>query len=163
MTRQEIASTAGWWVALLAAYVLLVGQIGWEELLAGSVTAVFASTAAVVARRAGKIRLRAHLRWLPQFARLPWRVVGDCGLAVVAFWQRLASGRSRLGVFRAVPFDAGRHGPVSAARRALVTWGASLPPNAYVVAVDHEHGLLLVHELVDTSRRPGNGNKQWPL
>jgi hypothetical protein len=46
------------------------------------------------------------------------------------------------------PFEATGEDPRSAARRALAVAGGSLAPNAIVVEIDPERGVLVRHELV---------------
>ncbi len=152
-----------WWVVLVGYYFLLIGKASWPETLAAGVGAAIAATAVVVTQRSGALRFRVRVRWAVHFLQLPWRVLADTGIVLAALVRRLVLRRSVHGVFRAIPFAGGGDDPASAARRALVIAGASLAPNTYVIAIDRDAELLLVHQLVPSPEPPGRGDREWPL
>lgn len=152
-----------WWIVLVGYYLLLVGKATWGEARAGVVGAAIAATAATVTTQRGELRFQVRLRWAVHLLRLPWRVLADTGIVMAALGRRLVLRRAVHGTFRAVPFDPGSDDPTSAARRALVTAGVSLAPNTYVIAIDRDAGLLLVHQLVRSPEPPGHGDREWPL
>ena len=77
----------------------------------------------------------------------------DSWLLAEALWGQLR-GRPVRGVFRVVPFPAEQDDARSAARRALVTSIVSLAPNTYVVGIEGEEGVMLVHQLVPEPGSP---------
>jgi multisubunit Na+/H+ antiporter MnhE subunit len=158
-----VRSWLGWWAALLGLYLLLAAKLTGEEILVGVGAAALAATAATVTVKAGNLRFQPRLSWLRRFARLPGLVLADCGIMAAVLWRHIVQRRTVEGVFRTVPFDAGGDDAVSAARRALVTAGISLAPNTYLVDMDRERGILLVHQLVPSAETPGKGDREWPL
>ncbi|HWG46818.1 MAG TPA: Na+/H+ antiporter subunit E [Gemmataceae bacterium] len=159
----EIRSWAGWWTVFALTYLLLAGSLQWAELVAGTVLAGLAALAVTAARTAGHLHFAPRLRWLAQLRRLPGRILADYGIVGAALWRTIIRRQRIEGAFRTIPFDAGDDDPVSAARRALVTVGACLAPNTYVVAIDFQRGSLLVHQLIPSAQPPGDGDKEWPL
>jgi hypothetical protein len=87
--------------------------------------------------------------------RLPLQAVLDTGLLVTVLWRRLVLRRPVGGSFHAVPFRAGRGDTEEAARRAISGIAGSFAPNTYVLDVDWERELILVHQLVS---RPNQKN-----
>lgn len=152
-----------WWVSLLGLYLLLVGKLTWPESVAGALAAALGATGATAAALAGHLHFRPHLRWLRQVAGLPWRVLADCGIVAAALWRAAVRRRPVKGEFRTIPFDPGDESGASAARRALVAAGVSVAPNTFVVVVDREHRVLLVHQLVPSASPSGGGDREWPL
>lgn len=152
-----------WWAVLFGFYLLLAAKQAVAEAVAGVAIAALGAAAATSTAGAGKLRFRARLPWLAQVARLPGRILADCGIVAVALWRRLVGRHVVSGEFRIVPFDPGGDDAESAARRALVTLGVTLAPNTYVVAVDRERGVLLLHQLVPSAQPPGGGDREWPL
>lgn len=72
--------------------------------------------------------------------RVTWVLLAHCLL------RRPSSGHFRVARYRAVADESG-----DVARRILSEWSASLGANRYVIGIDAEHGVLLVHELVWSS------------
>jgi multisubunit Na+/H+ antiporter MnhE subunit len=154
---------AGWWLGFIPFYLLLAGNMSWQELIAGIVLSGIAALAVTVTCRAGSLYFEPRWHWLRYFRRLPGRVLTD-SLLVAAVLARALFRREKIaGAFRTIPFDPGGDDAESASRRALVLAGACLTPNTYVVAVDMERGQLLLHQLVPTAQPPGVDNPEWPL
>lgn len=162
----RVLCTAGYWVGWLAGllgfYLLLAVKLSWQEAAAGAVAAAVGATGATVVARVGGLHFRVHLRWLRRFIRLPWRVLADCGIVTAALGCALVRRRPVEGYFRTVPFDPGDNRGDSAARRALVAAGISIAPNTFVVAIDREHHLLVIHQLVPSARPPRGEDEEWP-
>jgi hypothetical protein len=78
-------------------------------------------------------------------------LVTDTARVTWALFTRLALRRPVRGKFRAVRYDAVGEAPEDVARRILTQWGASAAPNRYVIGIERERRLLLIHELVPTS------------
>ncbi len=158
-----VCSWVAWWLPLLVLYLLLTGKPTWEEASAGLAAAAIATVGAVVAARAAALEFQPRLRWLVRLGRPFLQMLLDCCLVLGALWPRLVQGKNVEGVFSTIPFDPGGDDPQQAARRALITVGITLAPNTYVIGMDRQQGLILVHQLIPTRQPPGNGNREWPL
>ncbi len=75
-------------------------------------------------------------------------MVRDTATVFAALWRHLFTSDRVQGAWRALPYEAGGDDPRSAARRALVTAAISATPNTYVVGIDRETNVMLVHQLV---------------
>lgn len=158
-----IRAWLAWSIFFTALYLLLVDTTVLPEVVAGALTAAFASAIMVRAGREERVTLTPDFpRSLALLCRLPSRVVVDSGLVFVALWRRVVRREQIEGEFCVVPFHAGDDDPRARARRALVVIGLSLPPNSYVVSVDAAAGHLIVHQLVRRATPPGGGDRDWP-
>ncbi len=158
-----IRAWLAWSIFFTALYLLLVGTTVLPEVVAGALTAAFASAIMVRAGREERVTLTPDLpRSLALLCRLPSRVVVDSGLVFVALWRQVVRREQIEGEFFLVPFHAGGDDPHARARCALVVIGLSLPPNSYVVSVDAVAGHLIVHQLVCRATPPGGGDRDWP-
>jgi multisubunit Na+/H+ antiporter MnhE subunit len=142
-----------WYVPLVVLWLAFVGTLAAAEVVLGLVAAAVAATAAEVVRDQDLVRFRLEPRWLRGLGRLPCQVLRDSWLLAVVLWGQLR-GRPVRGVFRVVPFPAERDDARSAARRALVTGVVSLAPNTYVVGIEGDEGMMLVHQLVPEPGSP---------
>jgi multisubunit Na+/H+ antiporter MnhE subunit len=142
-----------WYVSLVLLWLLFVDTFARSEVVLGLVAAAVAATAADLVRAQDLVRFRLELPWLGGLHRLPWQILGDCRLLAVALWRQL-TGRAVHGAFRALPFPRERDDARSAARRALVTGTVSLTPNTYVVGIEGDEGVMLVHQLVPEAANP---------
>ncbi len=158
--RRAAGFWLGWWVALAGLWLALDYTVAVPEVIAGAVAAALGASASTAVRAQRQVGSRFRTRWLG----LAWRpfaqIAPDTWLLATVLWQRLVVGREVGGSFRAVAFrasDKDRSGP---ARRALAEGFGSVAPNTYVIGIDHEHDLMLVHQLVAT---PGNWSDVDPL
>lgn len=135
------------WVGLFWLWLLLAGDWNVIEIVAAACAATVAATIGEIARTRAEVRARVPLRWVARAWNVPAMVVVDFGIVVWALARRLA-GRPVEGVFRVREFPAGGDDPVSVGVRVWVGLAATYSPNAYVVDVDKERQLVLVHDLV---------------
>jgi multisubunit Na+/H+ antiporter MnhE subunit len=142
-----------WYVPLVVLWLAFVDTFAVAEVVLGLLAAAVAATAAELVRSQELVRFRMDPRWLRGLGSLPWQVLRDSWLLVVALWGQLR-GRPVRGVFRVVPFPAEQDDARSAARRALVTGFVSLAPNTYVVGIEGDQGAMLVHQLVPEPGSP---------
>jgi multisubunit Na+/H+ antiporter MnhE subunit len=139
------------WVVLVGLYLLLVvDSIDMAELVTGAAGAAVGATAATIVRSQRLFSFSARLSWVLGLWRLPLQAVLDTGLLVAVLWRRLVLRRPVGGSFHAVPFRAGGEDPEEAARRAIAGIAGSFAPNTYVLDVDRERELILVHQLVSS-------------
>lgn len=149
------------WLIFLGSYLLLAGQVGLTEIIAGVPAAAFAACFTVMLHRVSERRFRLDVPW--------WRVVGQplasvapdavrVGHALLrALWRRPPG---PLGVLASQPFRQGGDAPADATRRGLVTLGSSLAPNGIVVAIPEGRDVLLLHRLVPAAP---DRDREWPL
>jgi multisubunit Na+/H+ antiporter MnhE subunit len=138
-----------WWILLMSLWVALDDSVAPDELLAGAGAAALAAVAATVVSRQARLRYRVRAAWLPRALALPGQVVGDT-IAVFAVLARTIATRAPApsGAYREVPVRYGDDTPLGVTRRVLLTGARSLTPNAFVVDLDSERDVMLVHELV---------------
>jgi putative flippase GtrA len=132
-------------------YLLLVDDLHEDELVAGAVIAVAAavvSTFLLTARQTLRVRppmfrhlARTLLLLLTDTGRVSWALV--CVLVL----RRPVAGHLRVARYRATSEE----DPEDHGRRMLTQWAASLGANRYVLGIDTERQLLIVHELVESS------------
>jgi hypothetical protein len=133
--------------------MLMVGSWDWIDGIAGAVAAVAAATIAESARRAAQQRPRAPLDRLRAVPAIPLVIVADFGLLTYALAVSLLRRRSVRGRYLARDFAAGpRTTPGGAAHRAWTVLLGGYSPNAYVVDIDPDENVVLVHDLVPWRR-----------
>jgi multisubunit Na+/H+ antiporter MnhE subunit len=145
---RSIARFGAWWVAMFAAWIVLVDTVAWQELALGAVAAAVAAEIGFAVQRRGYILFRPRASWLLLTPRLAWTVLVDCALLGHALWLRVVRRRVVEGSTIRVPFDYGGDNGRDGARRALVNVSVSLTPNSFVIDIDPEAHSLLVHQLV---------------
>ena len=126
-----------WWAVLLGLWQLFVGQTTKQTTFAGLIAAALAAGAAGLLVRLDLYRFRLDRGLLARGATIPWYLVRDFAVVALALLRGRPGGRFVEFDFRAQ----------SAGDRALVGVLGSMTPNAYVVDVDRERRLVLVHEL----------------
>jgi len=146
--RARLAFGLGLWVALWGVWLLLVDTLVPIELVAGAVAAAIAATVAEAVREGGYVRFSPRLRWLGFVPGLVIGVLRDCGVLTVALWREIRRPGSQRGLLIRLPFAYGDQGGRDSARRALVNMGVTLTPNTYVLDLDPEAGVMVVHQLV---------------
>ncbi len=78
----------------------------------------------------------------------------DTVLALQVLWRRLARGEQPRSGFRVIPTKFGDDSPEGVTRRALITGGRSITPNTFVVGLDRDTELMVVHQLVVNKGAP---------
>ena len=138
-----------WWVLLTSLWVAVDDSVAPDELLAGAAAAALAAVAATLASRQARMRYRIKAAWLPRALALPGQVASDT-IAVFAVLAKSVATKAPppRGAFREVPVRYGDDTPLGVTRRVLLTGARSLTPNAFVVDIDKERDVMLVHELV---------------
>jgi hypothetical protein len=138
----------GWWLLLFWFWILLAGEWDATEWVAA------AGAAAVGASLGELARVRTGVA-----ARLPRRAFHDVPLVLVAVvvdfgilaWALVVSAARREvvhGAFRSHELETGGDDPAGVGLRAWTEVAATYSPNAYVVEIEAERGLVLLHDLV---------------
>jgi multisubunit Na+/H+ antiporter MnhE subunit len=149
-----------WFIALGALWLVLDDSVALPELITGAVAALLGTVAAVVVHSQHLVTFKLR----PRMLRKAWRplvhLFPDTALVLAVLFKRLVLRRPAQSGFRAIPFRSGReNGAEDTARRALAKTGGSFTPAAYVVGVEGERDLLLVHQL----ERRGDARSLDPL
>lgn len=148
----RVAAWVGWWVALMALWLLLVGTLDAPELIVGAAAAAVAASAAVLVLLPGVDRFESELGWLTRAARrLPWASLADTVRLFAALARHLLGRRPLAGRFGTSHFSYGGDDPRDTARRACAKAAGSFAPNVYVIGIDEEHDELHYHELLPAS------------
>jgi hypothetical protein len=140
----------GWWCALWLLWLVFVGAWDLYDGVAGVAAAAVAATAALVVRELGLLSFSPRVHGFSGLGRMPLRVFADFGILVAALARTLA-GRPVRGVFLAKELPTGGPEPEAAFARALAAVMATYTPNAYVVDVDLDRNVALMHNLVRNS------------
>jgi|SRR5215208_5201849 len=149
-----------WWIILTVLWIPLAFDVMVPELVAGAVAGAAGATLATAVRAQRLISFRPRLRWALGLWRLPLQVALDTGLLVAVLWRRLVMRQPASSSFRAIPFRAVGENPEANARRAIAMTVGSIAPNTYVVDIDQDYELILVHQLVP---KPGDSKSIDPL
>src|SRR5689334_10702624 len=145
------ARLCAWWIALAALWLLLDDTVAFPELMTGAVAALIGAIAAEVVHSQGLVRVRLKPAWFRYAWRPLVRLFPDTARVLFVLLRTLVLRRPSNGRFRALPFRAGRRGGRrDTTRRALAKAVGSFTPNTYVIGVDQERDLLIVHQLEPT-------------
>jgi multisubunit Na+/H+ antiporter MnhE subunit len=142
-----------WWVLMMAFWVMLDDSIATDELLAGAGAAALAALLAEQVTYQAASRFRMRISWLVPALRLPGEVAGDMVIVYAALWRRLAGGQQPDSAFAELPARFGDDTGAGVTRRTLLIGGRSLAPNTFVLGIDPERDVMVVHQLV-AGRRP---------
>ena len=137
-----------WLLILFGLWLWLVDTLSLPELLVGPVAALISAAVTLGVRNKSGARFLLRPRWLRWFAHLPLGVLRDSAVVLAALWRHLARRERVPGVFRVVECPLTGDDPQSASRRALATALTSVTPNTYVIGIDRERGVVLIHQLV---------------
>lgn len=135
-------------VAYFAVWMVLVDNLDPAELIAGAVCAAIAATLSTAVYRMRRVGVRPRAGMLRRGWRLALDLFVDTARLSVALFRHLVLRRPVRGRLRAARYRATAASPQAAGRRALTEWLGSLGPNRYVVGIDRERDVVLVHELV---------------
>ncbi len=137
-----------WWALLMSLWIIIDDKLATDELLAGGGAAALAATLAELAGYQANTRLRLRLAWLGPAVALPADVVRDTGIVFGVLWRLLAHGHEPASGFSELPVRFGDQSVEAKARRALLVGGKSLAPNTFVLGLDPERQVMVVHQLV---------------
>jgi hypothetical protein len=153
--RGLLSHLVGWvllWLALFWLWMLLAGDWNRIEWIAAACAATVAATLAELARSSAGVRYRVPVAQVAASATVPLMVVVDLGIVLWALGRSLLRRQVVRGSFRARDFEAGGDDPGGASLRAWTVIAATYSPNAYVVDIDRERNLVLLHDLVPYRR-----------
>ena len=137
-----------WWVLLMSFWVVVDDSIARDELLAGAGAAALGAFLAELVSYQAATRFRMRAEWLTPALRLPLQVVLDTGIVFGALWRRLARGEEPSSGFRELPARFGDDTDEGVTRRMLSVGGRSVAPNTFVLGIDRDRDVMIVHQLV---------------
>lgn len=147
----RLLTFAVWWAILFGVWLVLVDSLAKPEVAGGAIAAVPAAalTYAVVASQRDRFRVRP--RWFLALKPVPLAILRDSALLVPVLWRRITRGEFPASTFTSVQTPMRGDDPEAAAQRALSILGTSLAPNTFILGIDTERGVALVHQLVPQS------------
>lgn len=145
---RRVGAWVVWWVLLMSFWVILDDSIALDELLAGAGAAALAAFLAELVAYQTDTRFRARAEWLAPALALPGQVARDTVIVFAALWRRLFRGEQPPSGFREVPARFGGGGAEGVTRRVLLVGGRSVAPNTFVLGIDKEREVLVIHQLV---------------
>ena len=152
---QRIAFWLSWWAVAYALWVLAVFKTQPAELIAGAVAAALAATGAELVRSRGYAPFAPDLAWSRGLLRVPKEVVLDTWRMAMLLVRHFVRGERIEGSFRVVRFRTGRdEDPRAQAVRAVAAWLGCVSPNTYVLGVDENHEVALLHQLIHDELPP---------
>jgi hypothetical protein len=138
-----------WWVGLTGLYVLLVFKTEPAEFVAGALAAALAATGAELVRSRGYAPFAPDVAWSRGVLRLPKEVVVDTWRIAMLLVRHFVRREPVKGTLRIVEFSPGsRDDPRAQARRTVVGWLGCVSPNTYVIGIDEQHDVAVVHQLI---------------
>ena len=156
---RRVGSWLVWWVLMMSFWVMIDDSVETDELLAGAGAAALAAVFAELVTYQAASRFRMRIGWLGPALRLPGQVVGDTIIVYRALWRRLAHGEQPSSAFLELPARFGDDTPEGVTRRTLLIGGTSLAPNTFVLGLDRERDVMVVHRLVAGSRGTENNGR----
>ena len=133
---------------MMSLWVAVDDSLQFDELLAGAGAAALAALAAETVTYQAATRLRIRGAWLLEALRLPGEVAHDTVTVFAALARTLATRKPPPGGFREMKVRRGDDSPLGVTRRVLLTGAHSLAPNTFVLGIDSERDVMVVHELV---------------
>jgi multisubunit Na+/H+ antiporter MnhE subunit len=137
-----------WWVLLMSLWVSVDDSIAVDELLAGAGAAALTAFLADVVTHQAATRFRMRAGWLAPALSLPGQVARDTVVVFAVLWRRLLRGEQPPSGFREIPVRFGGTSDEDAIRRVLLVGGRSVAPNTFVLGIDRERDVMVVHQLV---------------
>lgn len=145
----RVATWFTWWVILMSLWVAVDDSFESDELIAGAAVAAFAALAAEVVSHQAELRFQIRAAWLLRAFRLPGQVLHQTVMVFAALARTLLTkAPPPRGDFLEVPVRYGDDTPLGVTRRVLLTAARSLAPNGFVLGIDAERDVMIVHELV---------------
>jgi multisubunit Na+/H+ antiporter MnhE subunit len=133
---------------MMSFWVMLDDSIATDELLAGAGAAALAALLAELVTYQAATRFRLRIKWLVPALSLPGQVARDTAIVYRALWRRLVHGEQPSSAFLERPARFGDDTPEGITRRTLLIGGTSLAPNTFVLGIDPERDVMVVHQLV---------------
>lgn len=153
---KHVAFWVGSWIALFWLWMLLVGEWQATEWVAAAGAATVGASLGEIARVRAGFAARLPLRAIVDVPQILRAVVVDFGIVVWALVVSVTRRDVVRGAFRSHELETGGEDLRGVGLRAWTEIAATYSPNAYVVEIEPERGLVLLHDLVPhrPSERP---------
>jgi multisubunit Na+/H+ antiporter MnhE subunit len=148
---RRVGSWLVWWVLMMSFWVMIDDSINADELLAGAGAAALAAAFADLVTYQAATRFRMRIEWLVPALSLPGQVVRDMVIVYLALWRRLVHGEQPPSAFVELPARFGDDSAEGMTRRTLLVGGTSVAPNTFVLGIDRDRDVMVVHRLVSGS------------
>jgi multisubunit Na+/H+ antiporter MnhE subunit len=135
------------WVALATLWLLYQGEWNSIQLYAAASAATLTLLVALLVRSYVLPAVRVEPRFFLRAGKIPWLVVREFWLVTAFLLKAFAARQVPVGEFREVAFPAGGARPAERGRRAFVALATGYGPNSYVVDIDEDRNVALVHVL----------------
>ncbi len=145
---KHVAFWVGWWLLLFWLWLLLAGEWDRTEWIAAAGAAAIGATLGEVARVRTRFAPLLPLRAFRDVPQVLLMVVVDFGIVVWALLASLVRRDVVRGAFRSHELETGGAHARGVGLRAWTEIAATYSPNAYVVEIEPERGLVLLHDLV---------------
>lgn len=132
---------------MFALWLLLTDNLVEPELIAGGVAALLAGALATHLWGLSELHPRLRAGMLVRMYRPLVLLVTDTTRVLRVLALAPVCGRRPHGRLVAARYQATQDEPEQLARRILSAWGASVGSNRYVIGIDRDQQMLLVHEL----------------
>jgi multisubunit Na+/H+ antiporter MnhE subunit len=157
---RRIGAGLVWWVLLMSFWVILDNSIEPDELLAGAGAAALGAFLAELACYQAATRFRMRIEWAAGVLSLPGQVAGDMIIVFTALWRCLVHGQQPASGFRQVPVRYGSDTPEGETRRTLLVGGRSVAPNSFVLGIDADRDVMIIHQLVVDQGEPADAGEE---
>jgi multisubunit Na+/H+ antiporter MnhE subunit len=152
IASRRVVTWLTWWALMMSFWVAIDDSIRSDELLAGAGAAALAAVAADLVGHQAQTRYKIRAAWLLKAFWLPGQVAQETLVVFGALARTLVLRKpSPHGTFTELPVRYGDDTPLGVTRRVLLTGAHSLAPNAFVLGIDAERDVMVVHELVTRS------------
>ena len=151
---RRVGAWVVWWVLLMSFWVILDNSVESDELLAGAGAAALGATLAELAFYQASTRFRMRAEWVVPALSLPAQVARDTIIVFAALWRRLVHGEEPPSGFRQLPARYGSNTAEGETRRVLLIGGQSMAPNSFVLGIDADRDVMIIHQLVVNQGEP---------
>jgi len=154
---RRVVTWLTWWALIMSLWVAADDSVRLDELLVGAGAAALAAVAAVAVGHQAATRYKIRAAWLLAAIGLPGQVAQETLIVFGALARTIALRQAPPhGAFTALPVRYGDDTPLGVTRRVLLTGAHSLAPNAFVLGIDPERDVMIIHELATkvTNRSP---------
>jgi multisubunit Na+/H+ antiporter MnhE subunit len=157
---RRVGSWLVWWVLLMSFWVMIDDSVNADELWAGAGAAALAALLAELVTYQAGARFRMRFEWLVPALRLPGQVARDMVTVYAALWRCLVRGEQPPSAFLDLPARFGDDSPEGVTRRTLLVGGTSVAPNTFVLGIDKDTDVMVVHRLVAGRQAAQSAGKQ---